>query len=727
MGKKNKPSLGKSIIRQRVKSSGNIKHANSWLHCSELDNDNAPNIQSITEQSALDDFLATAELAGTEFTAEKLNTTIVTPKNNEGLLTSEAVMAIKQAQQEHQHFLRIPRRPEWDENMTAEELDQIEKESFLQWRRQLAQLQEKDHILLTPFERNLDFWRQLWRVIERSDIVVQIVDARNPLLFRCEDLENYVTDIDPKKCNLLLINKADLLSPEQRESWARYFTSIGLPVAFWSAQRESERLSMATDTEERQKEKDKEEKMEREGQDEELQEKGTLTLWSRLAELAVDNEVKGTRESQETVEDSSVVGIGADGPIKSDLHMSDFSVTSSEDRIASVMSPSNSTKDMGCEYLPSNVQSCHSEQSAETEKETDNQSITEKELPLITNLNSTTDCRIINEVSLEKMAKELNSCNTDGSQLNSDTYSEHEHSCEGLSANLLTRDELLALFKMLYREKQQSAVECSQKLLTTVGLVGYPNVGKSSTINTLLNDKKVPVSATPGRTKHFQTLYVNDEVLLCDCPGLVFPSFVSTKAEMILNGILPIDQMRDHVPAISLLCQRIPRGVLEVVYGLNIAPPQEGEDPTRAPYADELLSAYGYIRGFMTSHGTPDCSRSARYILKDYVKGKLLYCIAPPGLDEAEFQQIGYKLQNLADVETKDREARERARKQMSDVDKNFFKQEQVRCFSRGFHTTESRQYGIVPPQDPSALLYKPWKKHHNKNKREKLRRLVKN
>lgn len=47
------------------------------------------------------------------------------------------------------------------------------------------------------------------------------------------------------------------------------------------------------------------------------------------------------------------------------------------------------------------------------------------------------------------------------------------------------------------------------------------------------------------------------------------------------------------------------------------------------------------------------------------LQGKLLYCIAPPGLDEAEFQQIGYKLQNLADVETKDREARERARKQV--------------------------------------------------------------
>ena len=61
------------------------------------------------------------------------------------------------------------------------------------------------------------------------------------------------------------------------------------------------------------------------------------------------------------------------------------------------------------------------------------------------------------------------------------------------------------------------------------------------------------VLASFDLTSLLQTLYVNDEVLLCDCPGLVFPSFVSTKAEMILNGILPIDQMRDHVPAVSLI------------------------------------------------------------------------------------------------------------------------------------------------------------------------------
>ncbi len=37
-----------------------------------------------------------------------------------------------------------------------------------------------------------------------------------------------------------------------------------------------------------------------------------------------------------------------------------------------------------------------------------------------------------------------------------------------------------------------------------VGLTGYPNVGKSSTINALFGSKKTAVAPTPGKTKHFQ-------------------------------------------------------------------------------------------------------------------------------------------------------------------------------------------------------------------------------
>jgi len=49
-----------------------------------------------------------------------------------------------------------------------------------------------------------------------SDIIVQIVDARNPLLFRCEDLETYVKEVSKSKVNVILINKSDFLTFDQR-------------------------------------------------------------------------------------------------------------------------------------------------------------------------------------------------------------------------------------------------------------------------------------------------------------------------------------------------------------------------------------------------------------------------------------------------------------------------------------------------------------------------------
>jgi large subunit GTPase 1 len=107
-----------------------------------------------------------------------------------------------------------------------------------------------------------------------------------------------------------------------------------------------------------------------------------------------------------------------------------------------------------------------------------------------------------------------------------------------------------------------------------VGLVGYPNVGKSSTINSLLDEKRVSVSSTPGKTKHFQTIHLPTKgefgVILCDCPGLVFPNFASTKAELVCNGILPIDQLREWTGPAELVSRRIPKGVLEQLYSFKI-------------------------------------------------------------------------------------------------------------------------------------------------------------
>ena len=53
-------------------------------------------------------------------------------------------------------------------------MDAQERAAFLFWRRGLAALEEAEHLVLTPFEKNLEVWRQLWRVLERSHIVVQV-------------------------------------------------------------------------------------------------------------------------------------------------------------------------------------------------------------------------------------------------------------------------------------------------------------------------------------------------------------------------------------------------------------------------------------------------------------------------------------------------------------------------------------------------------------------------
>ena len=217
-------------------------------------------MRSVTEQAALDEFLSTAELAGTDFTAEKMNNVkiIHTDQKNPYLLSAAEERAAVGKQKAHKGRLTVPRRPHWDSTTTPDQLDRMERDSLLEWRRGLAELQENNDLLMTPFERNLEVWRQLWRVIERSDLIVQIVDARNPLLFRSEDLERYVKAVDPRKENLLLVNKADMLSLEQREAWADYFEAADISYKFFSASLAKE-LNEARDLEEGEGDEDDEE------------------------------------------------------------------------------------------------------------------------------------------------------------------------------------------------------------------------------------------------------------------------------------------------------------------------------------------------------------------------------------------------------------------------------------------------------------------------------------
>ncbi|PSK56625.1 Large subunit GTPase 1 [Elsinoe australis] len=479
-------------------------------------------MRSVTEQAALDEFLSTAELAGTDFTAEKINNVKIIHRDqkNPYLLSAAEERAVVRKQERNKGRLTIPRRPPWDKDTTRDDLDQRERESLLQWRRGLAEVQENQDLLMTPFERNLEVWRQLWRVIERSDLVVQIVDARNPLLFRCEDLEVYVKEVDKKKRNLLLVNKADMMTLEQRTAWAEYFTKVGIRFRFFSAE-------LAKEANEA-----------RELVEEEIPEK------SIAAQVEADN----AAEQEEEADGTAHVAAEAEK-----LNIEDDDAASDSDSDAGV--------------------------------------------PL----------------SLDEQTR------------------------------ILTTDDLEALF-LSHAPRTPTSASTTTEAPTRkiqIGLVGYPNVGKSSTINSLLGAKRVSVSSTPGKTKHFQTIHLSSRIVLCDCPGLVFPNFASTKAELVVNGVLPIDQLREWTGPMGLVAQRVPQKWLEGVYGIRVDVRSEEEGGTGTPTGEEVARALGEARGYRAggAMGQADLSRAARVVLKDFVKGKLLHCHEPPEWEGDDFNE----------------------------------------------------------------------------------------
>lgn len=163
--------------------------------------------------------------------------------------------------------------------------------------------------------------------------------------------------------------------------------------------------------------------------------------------------------------------------------------------------------------------------------------------------------------------------------------------------------------------------------ILTIGCIGFPNVGKSSFINALKGRKVVSVSRTPGHTKHFQTIFLTNNVKLCDCPGLVFPSSTPKYLQVLLGGY-PISQLKQPYPSLKFLGERLNLPKL-----LKISLPADFDDWT----ATALCEAWACKKGYLTAKASrPDLYRAANHLLRMCLGGQLVLEFYPPGYVDKE-------------------------------------------------------------------------------------------
>ncbi|ETV94047.1 hypothetical protein H310_12082 [Aphanomyces invadans] len=345
----------------------------------------------------------------------------------------------------------IPIRPHWTKHMSPDELAMSEEDAFRAW---LVELHEtcvarrqgaRADAAINSYERNLQVWRQLWRVIEKSNVLVHLADCRCPLLHLSHRLIRHIQQDHPGKRVLILLTKCDFVAPERVDAWVQYIQHrYNVPVLPYNRDR---------------------------------------------------------------VHESNAALLQAIGKLS-----------------------------------------------------------------------------------------------------------------EGTS----------------FAQSHRDGEENSRTLM--VGLVGEPNVGKSSFLNSLFLKKLVSVSATPGHTKHFQTHFYDnpalvgredvDKVCLCDCPGVVFPRFGIPLALQILFGSYPIAQTREPYSAVRFVAENASPS-LQHVYKLR----KVDDDDEWSPFT--VAEAYAAQRGFHSKGGKLDVFRAANLLLRHTLNGEKVVLTFPPPPIEA--------------------------------------------------------------------------------------------
>ncbi|OAL39890.1 hypothetical protein AYO20_00802 [Fonsecaea nubica] len=219
---------------------------------------------------------------------------------------------------------------------------------------------------------------------------------------------------------------------------------------------------------------------------------------------------------------------------------------------------------------------------------------------------------------------------------------------------------LKATSETLLRSLKSYAASKQLKRSISVGVIGYPNVGKSSVINALTSRLNkgaqsfaCPVGSEAGVTTSLREVKIDSKLKILDSPGIVFPSTVDGEgredkqrrkaeheARLILLNALPPNQISDPIPAVNLLLKRLSASEtlyekLLKYYGIvALGPFAQGDETT------DFLVQVARKRGRLGKGGVPNLTSAAMTVITDWRDGRIQGWVDPPVLKVADDEEM---------------------------------------------------------------------------------------